>query len=80
MSFHKYNDFYWYRYSGEKRMIRCDWCHKYFRLIDILFVPCGLSRYYPMCQKCHDNSIVHECSWKYPTDEQLGIKKRCNKK
>ena len=79
MSYHKFDDPYWDKYTGEKRMIQCDWCKKHFSLTEILFVPCGLSRYYPMCQNCHDNSRVIELSWKYPTDEQLGILKRTRK-
>ncbi len=74
MSYRKFDDKYWDEFTGEKRMIQCEWCKKYFRLKEILFAPCGLSRYYPMCQNCYDNSEVIECSFKYPTDEQLGIK------
>jgi len=61
MSFRKFDDSYWNEYTGEKRMIQCDWCKKYFRLTEILFAPCGNSRYYPMCQTCDDNSIVVDC-------------------
>lgn len=76
LSFRKFDDPYWDKYTGAKRLIKCDWCLKYFDLKEILFAPTGNSRHYPMCQKCYDNSIIHECSFKYPTDEQLGIKKR----
>jgi len=75
MSFLKFDDPYWKKYPNEKRMIYCEWCEKHFRLSEILFAPCGLSRYYPMCKECYDESKIIECSFKFPTDELLGIKK-----
>jgi hypothetical protein len=76
MSFLRFDDPYWEKYSGEKRIVKCHWCLRHFDLREILFAPVGNSRYYPMCQECYDNSIVHELSFKYPTDEQLRIKRR----
>lgn len=73
MSYHRFDDLYWEKYIGEKRLVQCDWCKKHVDLREILFAPCGNSRYYPMCQDCKDNSKVIECSFKYPTNEQLGI-------
>lgn len=69
----KFDDPYWEKYSGEKRIIKCDWCGKDIDLQNALFIPVGNSRHRAMCKECDENSVVVECSFKYPTDEQLGI-------